>query len=132
MEGETMMTATGVAKVRIEIGGSYVSDECTMVYELTPEQADVYQTAQFAFERARTARDKALGAPIRFPKGVCNFWLLNVRLTADGNQFIKAGTTGDMNVIECSHDRRVLKALFHPTGSPGFGEVTWPQYEKIG
>jgi hypothetical protein len=131
MEGDKMMASTGVSKVRIEIGGAYVADESTLVYELTPEQADIYQTAQFAFERARVARDKALGAPIRFPKGICNFWLLNVRLTADGNQFIKAGTTGDMNVIECSTDRRVLKALFHPTGAPGFGEVTWPKYETL-
>lgn len=128
-----MTSSTGVSKVRIEIGSNpYFADKNTLVYELTPEQADVYQKADFAFSRARVARDKALGAPIKFPVGICNFWILNARLTVDGNQYIKAGTTGDMNVIECSSDRRVLKALFQPTGVMGFGEVTWPQYERIG
>lgn len=120
-----------ISKVRVEIGDNpYFADEDTLVYELTGEQYDAYQQAETAFNKARVARDKALGTPVKLPKGICNFWILNVRLTEDGNQYIKRGTTGDMNVIECSAgpsaDRRVLKALFYPTGAQGFGEVTWP------
>ena len=71
---------TVISKVRVEIGNnSYFADEDTLVYELTGEQYDVYQQAETAFNKARVARDKALGTPVKFPKGICNFWILNVR-----------------------------------------------------
>ena len=110
---------------KIEIGGT--------VWSLTPAQYEAYTAADSAFNKARVARDKALGEPERYPKGICNFWILNVRLTHDGNEFIPAETEGDLNVIETSASgNRVLKGLFYPAGKSGFGEVTWPRFERIG
>ena len=120
-----------MTKVRIEIGGAYTADSKTAVYELTPEQYDTYSAAETAFNKARVARDKALGEPVRYPVGVCNFWIPNVRLTKDGNQYIKAGREGDLNVIETSTDRKIIIALFYPADSTGFGEVKLPEFERL-
>ena len=123
-----------IGKVRIEIGNNaYVADKHTAVYELTPEQYEIYNDAENAFNKARIARDKALGEPIKYPVGICNFWIPNIRLTADANEYSRAGAEGDLNVIEVATDRKtVIKALFHPAGKGGFGEVTVPKFERIG
>src|SRR5271154_6470699 len=102
------------------------------VYTLTPEQYKAYMDADSAFNKARVTRDKSLGEPTKYPLGICNFWILNVRLTHDGNEYIPTGTEGDINVIETSASgNRVLKGLFYPAGKSGFGEVTWPRFERI-
>ena len=126
--------AVGISKVRIEIGDNpYFADKNTVVYELTPEQYDIYSAAETAFNRARVARDKALGEPVKYPAGICNFWILNVRLTEDANQYSRTGHVGDLNVIEVGADcKTVIKALFYPAGKNGYGEVTVPKFERIG
>ena len=127
------MATAGVTKVRIEIGNNpYFADKGTTIYELTPEQYDAYNDAENAFNKARVARDKALGEPIKYPAGICNFWIQNIRLTEDANQYSKAGAEGDLNVIEVGADRKtVIKALFYPVGKNGYGEVTVPKFERL-
>lgn len=102
-----------------------------VVWKLNAEQYEAYTAANSAFQKARIARDKAIGEPVLYPKGVCNFWILNVRLIRDGNQYIPSGTVGDLNVIETGVDRQIIYALFHPVGSKGFGEVIRPHFERI-
>lgn len=123
---------TLVTGVRIEIGGDYDGDPKATVFMMDGAAYEAYTDAETAFRKARVARDKALGEPIRYPKGICNFWILNVRLTKKGNEYIPVGSEGNLNVIETSVDRKVLKALFYPAGKSGFGEVTWPGFERIG
>lgn len=120
-----------ILRARVEIGGGYDGDPKALVYEF-PDQAS-YQTyvdASLALSQAQMAHDKALGEPVKWPLGTCSFWILDVRLTEAPNEFVAAGTVGDLNVIEVSTDRQVLYAKFYPAGKTGFGLVMWPKFER--
>lgn len=115
---------SGILDVTITIGGT--------VWKLTPEAYKEFNKAESAYIAAKTARDKALGEPVRYPKGICNFWIPNVILTKEGNQFIPVGARGDLNVMETSVDGKVILALFHPQGRLGFGQVRRPEFTREG
>lgn len=118
-------------KTRVEIGGDFDGDPKALVYTFDNEAYKVYEAASTALSLAQTAYDRALGEPVKWPTGSCSFWILNVRLTEAPNEFVAAGTVGDLNVIEVSTDRKVLQAKFYPAGKNGFGLVMWPQFKRL-
>lgn len=105
----------------------------TLVYKFCSGEAyQRYFDADMAFQLVKRTRDKALGEPVTWPKGICDFWICDVDLTRDGNEYIKAGTQGDLNVIEVSSDRTtIIKALFHPVASKGYGLVVQPKFKRL-
>lgn len=68
-------------------------------------------------------------------RGICHVWIKNVRLlghVAPPGVGIAAGTIGDMEVLELSHDGRVINARFHPSGvGHGYGLVVVPSWEYV-
>jgi hypothetical protein len=122
-----------ILKARVEIGGDFDGDPKALVYEF-PDQGSyqAYVDASLALSQAQMAHDKALGEPVKWPVGICSFWILNARLTEAPNEFVAAGTVGDLNVIEVSTDRKVLYAKFYPASRAGFGLVMWPKFERLG
>jgi hypothetical protein len=121
-----------ITKAQVQIGGTFDGDPEALVYELKDEASFwAYEKAETNLRLAQVARDKALGAPVKWPIGICSFWITNVRLTKDGNQYIPAGTVGDLNVVEVSTDRKIIEAKFYPEGDGGFGMVVMPEYEKL-
>lgn len=56
-------------------------------------------------------------------------WIRDVRLTADANEYNRAGAIGSLEVLEVANDRRVLVARFYQRGHCGFGVVVHPVWE---